>query len=69
MKNSYSVVIVRIKTMEVQLMSLLKSALKYKAAKTVTDKVVGKGAVSTIAAASMVKQSNQRGKAKRAKKQ
>lgn len=49
-------------------MSLLKSAIKYKAAKTVTDKVVGKGAVSTIAAASIVKQSNQRGKEKRAKK-
>lgn len=43
-------------------MSLLKSAVKYSAAKTVTDKALGKGTLSTVAAASMVKKSNARGK-------
>lgn len=46
-------------------MSLLKSAVKYSAAKTVTDKALGKGVLSSIAAASIVQKSNARGKARR----
>lgn len=49
-------------------MSLLKSAVKYKVAKNVTDKALGKGVLSTAAAASLVKQSNRRGNARRAKR-
>ncbi len=41
-------------------MSLLKSAVKYKAAKKVTDKALGDGIVSTVAATKIVKRSNER---------
>lgn len=41
-------------------MSILKSAVKFKAAKKVTDKAVGGGAISTIAAAKVVSKSNER---------
>lgn len=41
-------------------MSILKSAVKFKAAKRVTDKAVGGGAISTIAAAKIVGKSNER---------
>lgn len=41
-------------------MGLLKSGLKYKGAKKVTDKAVGKGTLSTLAATKMVKKSNKR---------
>lgn len=43
-------------------MSLLKSAVKYSAAKSLTDRALGKGTLSTVAAASMVKRSNNRSK-------
>lgn len=43
-------------------MGLLKSAAKYHVAKSVTDKALGKGTLSTVAAVSMVKKSNARGK-------
>lgn len=49
-------------------MSYLKSAVKYSAAKTVTDKAFGKGVLSTVAAASLVKKSNSRGNARKAEK-
>jgi hypothetical protein len=48
-------------------MSLLKSAVKYSAAKSVTDKAFGKGATSTLVAASLVEKSNARGRKKRQK--
>ena len=41
-------------------MSILKSAVKFKVAKKVTDKALGKNAVSTIAAAKITKRSNER---------
>jgi hypothetical protein len=41
-------------------MSLLKTAVKYKAAKKVTNKVMGKSALSTVVAAKVVKNSNER---------
>ena len=41
-------------------MSILKSAVKFKAAKKVTDKAVGGGAISTIAAGKIVSKSNER---------
>lgn len=40
-------------------MSILKSAVKYKAAKKVTDKALGGGVLSTVAATKVVKQSPQ----------
>lgn len=43
-------------------MSLLRSAVKYKAAKKVTDKALGEGVVSTVAATKLVKRSNERGR-------
>lgn len=46
-------------------MGLLRSAVKYKAAKKVTDKALGDGALSTIAAAKVVKKSNQRSRDRR----
>ncbi|MFS6999207.1 hypothetical protein AB6819_14515 [Carnobacterium maltaromaticum] len=47
-------------------MSLLKSAIKFKAAKTVTNKAFGNGTISTLAAAKMTQKSNARGNARRA---
>jgi len=41
-------------------MSLLKTAVKYKVAKKVTNKALGDGALSTVAAAKVVKKSNER---------
>ena len=41
-------------------MSLLKSAVKYKVAKKVTDKALGDGIVSTVAATKIVKRRNER---------
>ncbi|MGM0217371.1 hypothetical protein [Enterococcus sp. AZ126] len=49
-------------------MSLLKSAVKYKTAKSVTNKVVGDGLLSSVIAADMVKKSNARGKRKKAER-
>jgi len=49
-------------------MSYLKSAIKYSAAKTVTDKAFGKGMLSTVAAASLVKNSNTRSNSRKLKK-
>jgi len=43
-------------------MSLLKTAVKYKVAKKVTSKALGDGALSTVAAAKIVKKSNERSK-------
>lgn len=43
-----------------KIMSLLKTAVKYKAAKKVTNKALGNGALSTVAAAKVVKNSNER---------
>lgn len=47
-------------------MSLLKSAVKYKAAKKVTDKALGGGVLSTVAATKVVKRSNERSRNRRA---
>ena len=41
-------------------MSLLRSAVKFKAAKKVTNKALGDGVISTIAAAKITKKSNKR---------
>lgn len=49
-------------------MSYVKSAVKYSAAKKVTDKAFGKGMLSMVAATSIVKNSNDRGKARKLKK-
>ncbi|WP_314064996.1 hypothetical protein [uncultured Vagococcus sp.] len=49
-------------------MSLLKSALKYKTAKKVTDKALGGGVLSTVAATKVVKRSNERSRSRRAGK-
>ena len=49
-------------------MSYLKSSVKGSAARTVTDKAVGKGMLSTVAAAALVKKSNSRGNARKAEK-
>lgn len=49
-------------------MSLLKSAIKYKAAKTVTDKIIKNNTLSSVAAAKLTQQSNARGKARKATK-
>lgn len=49
-------------------MSLLKSAAKYKAAKKVTDKALGGGPLSTVAATKAVKRSNERSRKRRADK-
>lgn len=49
-------------------MGLLKSAVKYKGAKKVTDKVAGEGLLSSVVAAKAVKKSNQRSKARRSGK-
>ncbi|WP_427813306.1 hypothetical protein ACQKTA_07325 [Enterococcus sp. 22-H-5-01] len=49
-------------------MSYLKSAVKYSAAKTVTDKAFGKGMLSTVAATSLVKKSNARSRSRKLKK-
>lgn len=47
-------------------MSILKSAVKYKAAKKVTNKVVGDGLLSSVVAAKAVKKSNERSRQRRA---
>jgi hypothetical protein len=47
-------------------MSLLRSAVKFKAAKKVTNKALGDGAISTIAAAKITKKSNERSNKRRA---
>lgn len=49
-------------------MSILRSAVKYKAAKKVTDKAIGGGVVSTVAATKIVKKSNQRNRKRRSGK-
>lgn len=43
----------------------MKNLIKYKVAKNVTSKVVGDGALSTVAAVRMVKNSNERNKKSR----
>ena len=47
-------------------MSLLRSAVKFKAAKKVTNKALGDGAISTIAAAKITNKSNERSNKRRA---
>jgi|GEM_PF-1268586 len=49
-------------------MGLLKSAVKYKAAKKVTNKALGDGVLSSVVAANAVKKSNQRSNERRKKR-
>lgn len=49
-------------------MALLKNAVKFKAAKKVSSKAVGDGALSTVVAVKAVKRSNERSRARRAGK-
>ncbi|MBP1044250.1 hypothetical protein I6N95_24895 [Vagococcus sp. BWB3-3] len=49
-------------------MSILKSAVKYKAVKNVTDKAVGGGVISTVAATKIVKKSNEHSRKRRSGK-
>lgn len=49
-------------------MGLLKSAVKYKGAKKVTNKAMGDGVLSSVVAAKAVKKSNERSKVRRAGK-
>ncbi len=49
-------------------MSLLKSAVKFKAAKKVTGKTLGDGPLSTVAAVKLTKKSNERSKARKLSK-
>lgn len=49
-------------------MSILKSAVKYKAAKKATDKVLGNGLLSSVVAAKTVKKSNERSRLRKEKK-
>lgn len=46
-------------------MGLFKSAVKFKVAKKVTNKALGEGTISTIAAAKLTKKSNERSKTRR----
>ncbi|WP_317914366.1 hypothetical protein [Carnobacterium maltaromaticum] len=49
-------------------MSLLKSAVKFKAAKKVTGKTLGDGPLATVAAVKLTKKSNERNKARKSSK-
>lgn len=49
-------------------MSLLRSAVKFKAAKKVTGTALGGGPLSTVAAVKLTRKSNERSKARRSNK-